>query len=439
MTNEKHSYMIDSTYSWSRKLKRGIYMKGSILSARRSACVQCGNTSFNTEENKLIGFKIPLCTKCGSVPDRMRVRKVIPGKDGSSITKDFQLGIDDKPITSIAQALALLGRINDELVKGTYRVEDYDARTKNDLKFKNFSESYIKWSEHRAKLPDTHKDAISKKTLDSKKNSVKHLQKFFQDIDIRDITKYKIREFERSWLDKFRSRDLALGELKTILKKFAREELGVLDIVPVFPKINRARELQPSEIPTALEQAKIINNISVELYRDAWTIGAVYAKRPCEIRALKVCDVNLAERTLTTRRHFSGNQLRSGRKSIRETSDHGTVVDHLDDYSCFLLLKYVTDRDPDEFLFENRLFKGRDIKETTFTDAWYKACNRVGLKYKPYAGTKHATLTNLLEETNGNFSILKEFSAHTNVVTLQRYAKPRKEKKARFVDSARFN
>jgi integrase len=443
-TEDDSEPIFANSLDWMAKVSRGYYLKGSVLAGRHAKCVSCHLTKFKIEYSPLVGCKLPLCINCKGPPNKLKVRKLIPSLKGKGKVKDFARGVDDQLLTTVADALALIGKINEELLLGTFRPENYDAEVKEKLKFSTYAKYYIEYKERRTKLPQEHEEYLTPAAFrNSKWLALIVLVKYFKDTDIRRITKLTIKEFERSWMEKFRTRDLALGELKTMLR-FAKSELRILEKLPDFPSIKRARHRRIDEIPSVAVQAKIIQNIKNRTYRAAWTLAAVYAKRACEVRAYKVKDVCLIDRTLTTCRHFSvggkgvGEVLLNGRKSIKLDCEQGVVLDTLDDYMVILLKEFITGKKPNDFLFPHHKTPGEFIRRDILDSAWRRAAGELGLeRYRPYAGTKHSTLSDLLKD-GGDYASLKNFSAHTNVITLERYAKTRAEDKKGFVKTERF-
>ena len=422
--------------SWRRKVNLGMYMKGSIRAHNNAHCVKCGKKQFKQINVELIDQKVPQCSSCGGGPNRYILRKIIPGVNGKGKTKDFYTDHAGNILKDVKECIGLLYKINSELESGGYEPEDYDAGFREDLKFKVIASEYIKHLDTRSRLSSNHDNSITPSSLRNSKCHLRNLLPFFGDIDVRKINKRLILSYFNSWEDRLRTRDLSTSELRTILR-WAKRDLEVLKELPEFPKIRRARELRQDEIPTIEEQMKIILNIKNEVYKTAYILGAILAKRPSEIRAWKVEDVDLIKKTIQTKAHFSkggkgiGEVLISGRKSVKESHDLGIITDPLDDYLCEILNPYVENKDPMDFLFIN--IKGNFLKQSCFREYWVKSAKELGLgKFKSYAGLKHCTLSNLIEIT-GDFGLTKNFSGHTNIKTLERYAKNKGNKKSEII------
>lgn len=440
LTEYKNPNTLDGSYAWSRLVKRGYFMKGTIKPAKGGLCSKCNGSDFKNAYDDIVGYSIPRCQGCQGLPTKLKVVITIPDNEGKGVPVDLYRNVDDELLTKVSDALALLGTIHKELKIGTYRPEKYDHKAREVYKFNNFADKYIADAVHRSKLPEDHDDYISPGGLRNKLNSIKKLRKYFGDTKITDIEDLQIKEFNRSFLDKFRARDLAMGELKTMLR-YAHRELRILPSVPPFPRIKKARVKRYEEIPTVEIQAAIILNIPEEKYRDMWILTASLAKRPCETRAYKVMDIDFRNKTIRTARHISkgpkgmGDIVINGRKSIKACEDLGIVIDPIDDFLIEKLTKYTANKSPDDYLFPGHV--NDFVSEDALNTAWRKSCARLKVKFKPYDGTKHATLTELLK-TSGDFGLTKNFSNHTNVLTLQRYVRSRAEDKREMLDTVRF-
>ena len=422
--------------SWRRKVNLGIYMKGSIRAHCKAVCLKCGNHQFKQVKIDVISQKVPQCENCGGAPNRYILRKVIPGLYGKGVTKDFYTNHAGNHLLDIKECIGLLYKINNELETGVYEAEDYIAGIKEDYKFKIIGKEYLRYLGSRALLPEGHDNSLAPSSLRASTGHLKHLVHFFGEMDIRKIGKRQIQDYYYSWIDRFRTRDLTTSELRTILR-WVKREYEILKTVPDFPKIKKARELREEEIPSIEEQLKIILNIKNEVYQAAYILGSILAKRPSEIRAWKVRDVDLNKRSITTRSHFSkggkgvGEVLVSGRKSIKEIEELGSIVDPIDDYLIDLLRPFLNNKGKDEFLFLNQF--GKFLKQSCFREQWVRSAKELGLgRFKSYSGLKHCTLSHLVEVT-GDLALTKKFSGHTNLKMLERYAKNKGNKKSEII------
>jgi integrase len=437
-SNIVHIYNIPvyNVVSWQKQVNRGLFMKGAIKARKDAVCPRCKSSSFKNVFDDFINYSVPKCTKCFGPPNLIKVTKHIPDFEGNSIVKDFYRDLDEQPITKISQAIALIGKINDQLKDGTYKPQEYDIKTIRRLKFSNYAKEYIEISKWRYGLPEGHEQRIKKKSLDQIINLIEnYLAPFFKEMPIDKIQKEQILAFKRSFTDKVRTRDLSLGLLRTMLR-FAFNELGLIDRVPPFQKIPKARSLRVDEIPTKDIQVQIINAIDKDKYRVMFILMATLGIRPSEARAYKVGDVDLISKRITAQRHFSRNDLEDGRKSIDQDDSMGILVHKLDANLIKLITPYVLNRGPDEFLFKGE--RGPYVCESAIWEAWDRASKKLGVKkYRPYAGTKSASATDMIKNGKSIESV-RALLGHKNSKTTEIYAKIAAIDTNELIDSSMF-
>lgn len=407
--------------SWQKKVKQGYYMKGSIKAAKGAVCPKCKSSSFKNIYDEFIGFSVPKCVSCFGPPSKLKVTKLLPGNGaGKAEKKDLYRDLDMKPLTKISQAIALIGKLNDELKDGTFRPQEYDYKSKERLKFHNYADEYVSIVKYRYALPEGHENRITKKTLDSILGLIeKELRPFFKEIPISEISQVQIQQFKRSYLERFRTRDLALGLLKTMLR-YAFNELNIIDRVPPFQKIPKARRLRVDEIPTKDVQVQIIEAIDKEKYKAMFILMATLGIRPCEVRAYRVSDVDLKNKLITAQRHFSRNDFVLGRKSIGQNETMGVLVHKLDSNLVKVLSSFMKDRNPDDFLFKGE--RGPYVCESALWEAWDRASKKLGIrKFRPYAGTKSASATDMIKKGHSMESV-RGLLGHKNAQTTEIYA-----------------
>jgi integrase len=441
LTNYKNLHTLNGYNAWSRFVKRGYFMKGTIKSTVDSVCVKCKGKKFKSAYDDIVGYSIPRCENCQGLPSKLKVSRVIPNEKGNGELRDFYRNLKDEPLVKISDCLAVMGKLDSEITNGTYRPELYNSKSKNHFKFSIFADLFIEEYTRRTILPQGHDEFLSPAGFSRAESVIRlHLKPHFKDTDIREIKKYEIIAFHNKWVNKFRTRNLATSQLRTMFI-YAREVLGILEVVPVFPKMKRATEKSAEEIPSIEIQAKIISNIKNNQYREMWTLIACFAKRSCEGRAWQVRDWSPKDGILTTQRHFSkgskgvGEVLLDGRKSIKKTDKKGIEYDYPDQYLSEILNRYSSGKKPTDFIFKG--LKNAFVNIETLNEAWNKSARELGYKVAPYIGTKHATLSAMLKET-GNMAMTSNFSGHTNVLTLQRYAQIKSEDKKSLVDTKRF-
>lgn len=373
-------------------------MKGSIKPTWDAVCSKCNGKKFSTKEDDFLKIKLPKCIACDGAPSKLRVSKVIPHL-GRGVLKDFYRDMEGNLLDSPLRAITMLNQLNGVIQSNPSAFSAYEFKNDKVYTFNKILVSYLEFILKRTNFPQDHDKYLTPAGYRLKLGSINnHLMPHFGKLDVRYINKKAIEKFSDSYTDRLRARDMALSELKVILR-YCLEELEIIQYMPPFPKIKQSRRKRIEEIPTIDTQVKIINNIKEHMFRCMWIIAAVLAKRPSEVRAYKVKDVDLDYGVLTTRRHFSkginGDVLLDGRKCIKISNDFGEIKNYLDENLLKLITPYVKNRDGEEFLFT---FNGNPVRQELFSSKWTDSCRELGLNYRPYDGTKHATLTNMLRE-----------------------------------------
>ncbi|MGB0452581.1 MAG: tyrosine-type recombinase/integrase [Bacteriovoracaceae bacterium] len=417
-------------------------MSGKVMPDLRSAvCEHCKSGKYVQSYQAIIDHDAPICNKCHKLPTKLKLRKVIPDMYGKGVAKDFRYALDGSRLANIADALTLKKQLNEDLKNNTFMPSRYGSQKERDsLKFENFCEIYLKDYDRRSELPVEHDEFITPSALARKKGLIKnHLKPYFGKMYLENINYFNIKDFYSTYKTSLRSRDLALGELKVILK-FAWQEKGLISQIPAFPKLKRSKKKESDDIPTAEQQALIIKNVSNEKYRFMLIVNACFAMRQCEVRALKVKDFDYENRVLTIQRHFSDggkgkkNIEIDGRKSIKKSEVMGTLKHKIvnEDILCNLFF-YCIDKEPDDYIFEGHI--SPYVSHTALADAWKKSClelmenkkiKEIQKKYKLYDGTRHTTLTDLASRVT-NLNEIKQIGGHTTIVTSERYIHTRDE------------
>jgi integrase len=412
--------------SWQKQVQMGYYMKGAIKAAKGALCARCGHSSFTTVEDDFLNYKVPKCNQCQGPPSKLRVTKNIPsiGRENSSVKNDYYRDLDGNLLTKISHALALIGKINDDLKDGTFKPETYDVKSKQRLEFSNYAKEYIEICNNRLTYPNGHDFYLSPGAHKEKKRLINdELAVYFKKTLITKIDKFQIQQFNRSYVTKFRTRDLAMGELKTMLR-FAFNELGLIEKIPAFPKIPKARKRKSYEVPSKEMQIKIINAIDDTTYRAMAIVESVLIKRPGETRAYKVKDVCLTQKEIQTRRHFSkgenGEVLIDGRKSIGLDDELGSMLNKLDKRLIEILTPFVIGRDPEDFLFPGKV--NAHVSGMAYWEAIKRACKKLKVNYSPYAVTKSASLTDHVKQ-GGSMESAQAMAGHKNSQQTETYVK----------------
>lgn len=395
-------------------------MAGSIKPDMRGNCA-CGSAFKQVEE---FNYSVPKCPSCGAYPPKLRISRYLPSLDGRKGQKlEIRYNQIGERLETVWDAIATMKLIDKELKEGTFDPRRFGSKEVSDqLRFKYFIENkYLPSQEKRVKRGE-----LSISMLKKKLGYRKHLA-FFDNYDVRAIGPGRIREWFDSWESKLRTRDLVTQELKTILNYAC--DLEFINSAPKFPKLKPAKKREAYRFLNSQEQEKIISLIDDPNYKMMIQILSHFAMRPCEVRALKWCDLDFKERIISISRHFSGgNHLVSGRKSNQLTHYLPMTDEFLEIISAL----------PRSIVSDNFVFLGKNggaVADRCLARAWHKAREQAGVReIGLYEGTKHSRLS-LLKAKGHSDEELILLSGHTNIKTVQRYAQLKDSQKLNQVRS----
>lgn len=399
-------------HDWFKKVKRGIFMKGLILSDDRGGCA-CGGKFIRKEE---LGYTIPACDLCGRYPKKLRIQRYLPTLDGRGKNTFIRYDHRNKRLENIQQAIRVLEFIDYELEEGIFDPKKYASREVADqLKFGHFVKNrYLPMHNNRLIIKE-----ITPGGLRSKKSIAKnHLVPHFGNMDIRDINAAKIQLYFESYTAKLRSRDKSIQELRCILKY--AHKLEIISKMPILPSIEKAKSRDVENFPSVDLQNEIIGHIENPIYKAMIRVLALYALRPCEVRAMMWKDLDLNNRVVKIQRHFSGKDtIIDGRKSLQKHEKGG--VHYLPMLSEFIeILNGIPRRGPEDFIFKGK--RGLAVSHDTILQTWNKACEKANVSgIQLYEGTKHARMS-YLKSLGYSDNELMLVTGHSTVEALQRYA-----------------
>jgi len=243
---------------------------------------------------------------------------IIDPKTGKRKQKETR-GFDTKE-----QAEAEAKRILAEIQNGTYIEE-------KDITFKEFAAQWMKMYEKSGK--------VKQSTIDIRKARLKLLEKRFEQIKMKDITKLMYQEFLNDLSEKYARKTVAstheVGSL--IFKKAVELEVIAKDITEyaeVPRKIATIEELEEaSEIPRYLEKDELARFLKVAKKSDRpldypiFLTLAYTGMRVGELRALKWRDINFKEQTISiTKTMYHDTPQPPKTKSSHRTIDVDRIV-----------------------------------------------------------------------------------------------------------------
>lgn len=397
------------------------FCKGAILSARIYADVKgnkcpCGGTFTKREPYKPKSLIIlPVCSSCGEDPALYVIDASAKDENGNKTEVRIRNTKDSERLDSRENVSYIIKIIQREIQDGNFNIRHYDSeKSKEAFIFKNYVIEYFKHQENRLL-----REEITPKGLRDKKGLVtRELLPYFGKMEMFRINAASIRKFQDKYTDKFRTRDLALGELKALLNQAQRDDLLVS--VPKFEPIPRSKQ-RDEIIPFELA-VKTVEQITLEKYRDMYWLMLEYPIRPGELRALTWKNVDLVKNEFTIKQHFSNGVIIDGRKSIKKGKKQATLKFNLSKEARAIFLKY---RNADLVSLSSFVFlsnQGNHVSENALWESWSNARKILGHTYAPYE-CRHAAASALYLKTGKDMLRTKEVGGWTNTTTLEIYAR----------------
>jgi integrase len=408
------------------------FCKGTIVAARVYADVKCGKCpcggSFSArvpyDKKSNSNLIMPVCGLCGDDPAFYAIDVDARDEEGNPLKFRIRNTKDSERLNSRESIAYIIKIIQRELMDGIFNVRHYDpSKSKEAYVFKNYVVDYLAHHGRRLKRGE-----ISPKGLKDKEGIIRReLLPYFGHMELFRIKDAEIRKFKDLYVEKFRTRDLALGELKALLNQAIRD--GMITHAPKFEPIPRAKKRD--EVITMELAKETIDAMPKQLYKDFYTLLLIYPIRPGELRALKWSEVNLKKGEFTICWHFSNEVRTPGRKSIGKDKKEGSINFPISEAAREIFVRM---RSCDLVSFEGYVFVsrfGRHLAEASVWEAWNLARKRVGHAFAPYE-CRHASASELYKKVNGDLIRMKEVGGWTNTATLERYVTDRSDTRELF-------
>lgn len=391
------------------------------MAARVYADVKGGKCSCGGSFSKRVPYpddkliKLPVCESCDSRPENYVIDVDAKDENGESISFRIRNTKDAERLNTPTRVAYILDVIQRELMDGSFNVAHYvSAKSKESFIFKNYIKNeYLPLYDRKLARGE-----VSPKGVNMKKGLIeRELLPFFGHMEIFRIRDAMIEKFKESYLNKLRTRDLALGELKAVLNQAQRDD--VIKLAPKFPPIPRAKKREET---ISIELArKTVEAMPKQIYRDFYNLLLIYPLRPGELRALKWNEVDLKKNEFTICWHFSERERLKGRKSIKEGNEASISFPiNAEAREIFIRQRKVMAINGDDFVFKSRF--NSFLSEATVWEAWNLARKRKGIEHSfpPYE-CRHASASELYRKTGGDLIRMKEVGGWTNTSTLERY------------------
>lgn len=365
------------------------------------------------DDNQVI---VPKCDQCEKYPSLFLIDVDIKDLNGAPDRVKIRSDQNNQRLDKISKVIFTLETIQKEIAEGSFDVRKYDSKASRDsFIFQNYYfDKYLPKYEG-----PTATKKMSPKGLKEKKGFFKReLLPYFGKKDITKLNSAEIKKFKDSYKTKFRTRDLALGELKALLNEAVED--GLIVIPPRFEPIPRAK--QRTQVIDHSVAIDTIPFILKRVYREMFEILTSYILRQCELTALTWDKVDFVKEEFTIDCHHSDGIVIPGRKSISE-GERASMTYKMTPRVKQIFLerlpsKVVSMNWKSQPVFLNQY--GNVVSVESLRDSWARARKRAGHTHQAYE-CRHATATAFSVKFNGNLNKLKVTGGWTSLAMLDRY------------------
>lgn len=316
-------------------------------------------------------------------------------------------------------ACRLLAQMQGDVENGIFRIEKYTGNRYTDV---------IPFFEHWLEQKDNRKPATIKSYKGYFQNWIKP---FFEKTPI------QLHEIQLDTLNSLR-RSLRLGSKSAydVMMCFH----GFLDYawrsrkipeIPPFPRkeeygmVRKAIEWIPEK-----RQMAIISAIEEE-HRPIFLFLKYHLRRPAEACALHKIDYDRFNKAFLIRRSISNDILVNSTKTAAEhvIPCHSAMVESIE------ALVDANNKSP--YLFVNRTARkdGKRYSDKSLNTIWKRACKRAGESIGLYAGLKHSSISQMINEKGMPLSDIQIVSDHARLESLKAYEQTTLERKRELMET----
>ena len=311
----------------------------------------------------------------------------------------------------------LLAQMQGDVENGVFRIEKYNGKAYTDVI--PFYEEWLKTKEK--KKPATYKGYKSyfknwirpffeENPVQLHEIQLDTLDRLLDSIKLQPKGKHNVMMAFHAFMD-YAWRSRRIFEIPPFPKK---EDYDL--VVPTIKWLPEAR------------QVKVIEAIPEEHQPIFWFLK-YHLRRPAEACALFKEDYDIINKVFIIKRSISARVL------VETTKTHAehTIPCHS---NMIPLIDYLSQQ-PGKFMFENPRARKKDMgyQLEALNRLWNKACEDVGEKINMYAGLKHSSCSQFINEKNMSISDLQTITDHARLDSVRRYAKTEVARKRTLLES----
>lgn len=306
---------------------------------------------------------------------------------------------EGKPLQIYEIAKHTLIEVNKRIEKGNFNPKDFKKRDLKKIRFSDYAMQWIKNYEQKCKMKE-----CSPGTIKSFKSRVtKYMIPFFKEIDIRDINKGKVKEFNL-WLPVYLKPNSRRNIMKTLRAILLDAEDN--EDIPKAPKFKKMPVERKHAGWIDQETQEIILNHIPEYHRPIYNFMIDTGCRPGEARALDVQCFDEKRKVVLIQSTFSDNILMD-----RTKTGNDRTIPITDD--LFNILVEIKKTMLSGFLFRNQ--QGRFYEKTHLNWLWNNAVEKAGFPHIALKnGTRHSFICQKLN-AGESIKLVSEFVGHSAI------------------------